>query len=64
MMTQEPKRLTRTRNKAIAGVCGGVAKYFNVDITVIRIIFLVLLCCGGGGGILYLIAWLCMPEED
>ena len=57
------KRLTRSiHDRRIAGVCGGLGQYLNVDPTVIRIIFLVLLVCGGGGGILYLIMWLCMPE--
>lgn len=57
------KRLTRSiHDRSIAGVCGGLGQYLNVDPTVIRIIFLALLVCGGGGGILYLIMWLCMPE--
>ncbi|MCQ2300562.1 MAG: PspC domain-containing protein [Bacteroidales bacterium] len=57
------KRLTRSiHDRRIAGVCGGLGQYLNVDPTVIRIIFLALLVCGGGGGILYLIMWLCMPE--
>ena len=59
------KKLTRVREgRKIAGVCGGLAQYLNVDPTVIRIIFLVLLLLGGGGGLIYLIIWLCAPEED
>lgn len=61
----EYKRLTRSvTDRKIAGVCGGLAKYLNVDPTVVRIIFLILLLVGGGGGLIYLIIWLCAPEED
>ena len=48
----------------IAGVCGGLAKYLNIDPTVVRIIFLVLLFMGLCGGLIYLIIWLCAPEEE
>lgn len=58
------KRLTRSRtDRKIAGVCGGIAQYLNLDPTVVRIIFLVLLLMGGGGGLIYLIVWLFAPEE-
>lgn len=61
----EYKRLTRSvTDRKIAGVCGGLAKYLNVDPTVVRIIFLILLLVGGGGGLIYLIIWLCAPEEE
>ena len=61
----EYKKLTRSRSDCkIAGVCGGLAKYLNVDPTVVRIIFLVLLFMGLSGGLIYLIIWLCAPEED
>jgi phage shock protein PspC (stress-responsive transcriptional regulator) len=61
----EYKKLTRSRTDCkIAGVCGGLAKYLNVDSTVVRIIFLCLLLIVGGGGLIYLIIWLCAPEED
>lgn len=59
------KRLYRSRtDRKIAGVCGGLAQYMNVDPTVIRIIFLVLLFLGGGGFLIYLIIWICAPDED
>lgn len=57
------KRLTRSlTDRRIAGVCGGLGNYLNVDPTVIRIIFLILLCCVGGGFVLYLLMWLVTPE--
>ena len=60
----EPKRLVRVREgKKIAGVCLGVAKYFNVDPTVIRLIAFLALICGSLGFWAYIIAWVVMPEE-
>ena len=60
----EAKKLQRSRtDKKIFGVCGGLAKYFDVDVTVIRILFLIALLCVGGGLIAYLICALVMPEE-
>ncbi len=59
----EQKRLYRSRNqRMISGVCGGIAEYFNVDPTVIRLIA-VLLAFGAGSGILaYLICAIVIPE--
>jgi phage shock protein PspC (stress-responsive transcriptional regulator) len=60
----EEKKLYRSRtDKKIFGVCGGLAKYFGVDVTVIRILFLVGLFIVGGGLLAYLICALVMPEE-
>lgn len=51
-------------NKKIAGVCGGLAEYFGIDATVIRVIFIILLLPGGLPGIIpYLILWAVMPME-
>ena len=60
----EAKKLQRSSaNKKIFGVCAGFADYFDVDVTIIRIIFLVLLLCAGGGLLAYLICALVMPEK-
>ncbi len=57
------KRLTRSNHdKKIAGVCSGIAEYFNVDPTVVRLIFLVATLMGGPGLLLYIILWVVMPE--
>ena len=57
-------RLTRSRSdRVVAGVCGGLGSYFAVDPVVFRIAFVVLALSGWGGGVLlYVIAWLVMPE--
>ena len=60
----EGKKLYRSRtNKKIFGVCAGLAEYFDVDVTVIRILFLIALLCVGGGLLAYLICALVMPEK-
>lgn len=57
------KRLYRsTGNKVIAGVCSGVAEYFEIDPTIVRIIWL-LSIIPGIGIIAYIICWLAMPEK-
>lgn len=58
----EPKRLYKSRtNRMLAGVCGGIAEYFNMDPTIIRLLA-VLLGCTGGGLIAYIIAAIVIPE--
>lgn len=57
-----PRRLMRLMyDKKIAGVCSGFARYFNVDVTVMRILWLVLALFTGLTLIAYPIAWICMP---
>ena len=59
------RRLMRsTTDRRIAGVCGGVAKYLNIDPIVVRIIFLIALLCGSFGFWAYLIIWLVAPEDN
>lgn len=61
----ETKKLRRSVNdRKLAGVCGGIAKYFNVDSNIIRIIFIIVFLCGSIGIWVYLICWLVVPEED
>lgn len=61
----EVKRLYRSRDdRMIAGVCGGLAEYFNVDPVIVRIIFFILLLPGGLPGLLpYIILWIVVPEK-
>ena len=56
------KRLYRsTSEKKIAGVCGGIAEYFGIDPTVVRLIWVIFAFCGGSGVVAYLIALAIMP---
>ena len=57
-------RLYRSRtNRKLAGVCGGLAQYFNTDATLIRVLFVVLALLGGPGLVIYLVLWIVVPEE-
>jgi phage shock protein C len=58
------KRLYRSRtNKIIAGVCGGIAEYSNLDPTIVRLLWLLLSLIWGTGIVAYIIAWIIIPEE-
>ena len=52
------------KDKKLFGVCGGIAEYFEIDSTVVRLAFVFLALCIGGGLLAYLIAALVMPEES
>ena len=59
------RRLTRsTTDRRIAGVCGGIAKYLNIDPTVVRILFLISILFGLIGIWAYLIVWIAAPEDN
>jgi len=65
MSTDTPKRLYRsTSDRIIAGVAGGIAEYFAIDSTLVRIIFVALSFGGGIGVGLYILAWVMVPTRD
>jgi phage shock protein PspC (stress-responsive transcriptional regulator) len=47
----------------IAGVCGGLAKYFDLDPVLVRLAFAVFTLAGGAGPLAYLVLWIIMPLE-
>ena len=58
------KKLYRSdENKMLAGVCGGIAEYFGVDPTLIRLAWVVFCLLGGSGVLAYIIAALIMPDR-
>jgi phage shock protein C len=58
------KRLVRPRaGRKIAGVCLGVAEYFDVDPVLVRVVWVVSILFGLAGGIAYVAAWVIVPEE-
>lgn len=62
-MESAPKKLYRSKsNRFIAGVCGGLGDFFNIDPTWIRILFVLFLFAGGAAFLAYLIMWLIVPE--
>ena len=60
----QTRRLYRSRtDRKLAGVCGGLAQYSNIDATLIRVLFVVLALLGGPGLVIYLLMWILVPEE-
>jgi phage shock protein C len=58
------KQLVRSREgRIVAGVCAGLAVYFGLDANIIRLIFAGLTVFAGAGVLLYVVAWLIVPEE-
>jgi phage shock protein C len=56
------KRLMRSsRDKKIAGVCGGLADYFDLDPTIVRVVWLLAIFFAGTGVLIYLILWIALP---
>ena len=59
------KRLYRTEEgNKVFGVCGGIAEYFDVDPTLIRVAWVILALCCGTGILAYFICALCMPKKS
>ena len=65
-MVVPPRRLTRSRERMVAGVCGGVARYFGWDPTLVRVAYVVasVVSVGFPGIVVYVVLWLVMPEGD
>ena len=56
------KKLSRSNNKMIGGVCAGIAEDLGLDPTIVRIVWVLLLFFAGFGILLYLILWIVMPK--
>ena len=60
----EGKKLYRSNtDKKLAGVCGGIAEYFNIDATLVRLGWVLFCALGGSGLLAYIIAALVMPDR-
>ncbi|PKO13062.1 MAG: PspC family transcriptional regulator [Chloroflexi bacterium HGW-Chloroflexi-10] len=58
------KKLYRNTNQQMfAGVCSGLADYFGLDVTVVRLIFVLLFFLGGNGILVYLLLWILTPVQ-
>ena len=63
-MTMDPRRLYRSRtDRVIGGVCGGLAQFFTIDATIIRLLFVFAVLFGGTSLLVYLVMLLVVPEE-
>ena len=59
------ERLYRSKtNKVIGGVAGGLADYFNIDVVLTRVVFVLLALFGGGGVLIYIVMWIIVPAQD
>ena len=60
----EQKRLYRSRDdQMVAGVCAGLAEYLDVDPVLVRLAMVLFTLAGGAGILIYIIAWIIMPER-
>lgn len=59
----EKKIQRNTQDKMLAGVCSGLADYFDIDVTLIRVAFVVAFLAGFSGGLAYLILWVIVPVK-
>ena len=58
------KKLYRSsKNKIIAGICGGIGEYFDVDPTIVRLLWVLFALTVGSGILAYLICWLIIPKN-
>src|SRR5438270_7900467 len=61
---QRPRLVRVMEGKKIAGVCTGFARYLDVDVVLVRIVWLVIALTAGVGFIAYIVAWIAMPREQ
>jgi phage shock protein C len=58
------RKLYRSKtDRVLAGVCGGLAQYLNLDATLIRVLFVLLTVLGGAGLVLYVAMWIIVPNQ-
>jgi phage shock protein PspC (stress-responsive transcriptional regulator) len=58
------KKLYRDEyHKKIAGVCAGLAEYFNIDVAIVRVVFVLALIFHGGGLLIYIVLWIALPKK-
>jgi phage shock protein C len=62
-MDASRKLYRSTSNRQVAGVCGGLAEYFNLDPTLVRVLFVLLAVLGGSGLVLYVAMWIIVPKQ-
>ncbi len=65
MVETKSKKLYRSRkNKILGGVCGGLGEYFNIDPSLVRLLWVFVFLMGGSGLLIYIIFWIVLPEEE
>ncbi len=61
-MNNDKKLFKSASQRMLCGVCGGIAEYFNMDVTLVRILWVIFTLMGGSGLLAYVIAAVIMPE--
>ena len=62
---KSPTKLFRSeKNRVFGGVCAGLGEFFQIDVSIVRLIFILITIFGGGGFLLYLILWLIIPSDS
>lgn len=59
----EKKLMRSSTHKKLGGVCAGVGAYFDLDVTLVRVLWLLAFFCAGTGLLLYIILWIVLPVE-
>lgn len=60
---EEKRRLTRSNDGMIGGVCAGLAEYLDLDPTIVRVAWVLMVFFAGFGVLLYVILWIVMPKK-
>ncbi len=64
-MSNISKKLYRsTKNKVLGGVCGGLGEYFDIDPSLVRLLWVLVVFMGGSGVLIYIILWVILPEGE
>jgi phage shock protein C len=63
-MSTNKKLYRSTKNKILGGVCGGLGEYFDIDPSLVRLLWLVVVFMGGSGVLIYIILWIILPEGE
>lgn len=58
------RRLSKGNDRMISGVCSGISEYFDFDVTIIRLVWLLTILCKGTGLLIYFILAIIMPDKD
>ncbi len=63
MLSMTKKLYRSKKDSIIAGVCGGIAEYFQLDSTLVRLLAILVVFLGGAGVIAYIVAWIIIPQN-